>query len=175
LINLIEGEGGEHFGDLDGDGDVYNPGDGFGLLPNSRSAGYIQTAIEHARFAAGSADATPAIKQNAELLEIAGQNLGEWAAQMRDVALTALESDTMAAAEEPAEQLVTMAELFVSGQDVDGDEVIEPIPEEGGTATMYQYARGMAAMPVLQGMNQIPEAAHEDNHEVNVFQEEGNY
>ena len=32
LVNLIEGESGEHYGDLDGDGILEDPGDGVGLL-----------------------------------------------------------------------------------------------------------------------------------------------
>jgi plastocyanin len=32
LVNLIEGESGEHYGDLDGDGSLEDPGDGVGLV-----------------------------------------------------------------------------------------------------------------------------------------------
>ena len=32
IINIIEGESGPGFGDLDSSGDIYSPGDGFGLL-----------------------------------------------------------------------------------------------------------------------------------------------
>ncbi len=41
LINLIEGESGEHYGDLDGDGFLEDPGDGIGLLNYLQSAASV--------------------------------------------------------------------------------------------------------------------------------------
>ena len=104
LVNLIEGAGGADFGDLDGDGEVTNPGDGFGLLPGAQSAGYIQTAIEHARFSAGNEEATADTITHAGYLEMAGQNLGGWAAQLKDAALAVVASEDIDAAKEYVEQ-----------------------------------------------------------------------
>lgn len=162
LVNLIEGEGGEHFGDLDGDGEVTNPGDGFGLLPGTESAGYIQTAIEHARFAVGTPTATDNIKHQQEHLEIAAQNLGGWTAQLRDAGLAVIESEDIGAAEEPVQRVAELADLFVNGQDVDNNGKIEPIPNEGGAETVLFYAQRMADMPVLSGMNRVPEPASDN-------------
>jgi hypothetical protein len=159
LVNLIEGEGGENFGDLDGDDIVTNPGDGWGLLPGAENAGYIQTAIEHARFAAGTPTATDNIKHQQGHLEIAAQNLGGWAAQLRDAGLAVIESEDIEAAEEHVQQVAELADLFVNGQDADNDGEIEPIPNEGGAETVLFYAQRMADMPVLSGMNRVPEPA----------------
>ena len=41
LVNLIEGESGEHYGDLDGSGFVEDPGDGIGLLNYLQSAASV--------------------------------------------------------------------------------------------------------------------------------------
>ena len=152
LVNLIEGEGGSDYGDLDGNGKVANPGDGFGLLPNSRTVGYIQASIEHARYAAGSAGATTHMIQQADSLEIAAQNLGGWAAQLREAGLAIIRSADMAAAKEPTARLVDLAVLFVDGQDVNSNGQIEPLPNEGGTQTVYFYARRMADMLVSHGI-----------------------
>jgi serine/threonine protein kinase len=159
LVNLIEGEGGEHFGDLDGDGKVTNPGDGFGLLPGAQSAGYIQSSIEHARYAAGTADATAGVIEHAEYLETAAQNLGGWAAQLRDEALAIIESEDLETAEPHVQQIAELAEQFVKGRDANGNGKIEPIHDEGGLETVFYYARRMADMPVLAGMNRVPEPA----------------
>jgi serine/threonine protein kinase len=159
LVNLIEGNGGEHFGDLDGDGKVTNPGDGFGLLPGAQSAGYIQTSIEHARYAAGTDDATANVIQHAEQLEIAAQNLGGWAAQLRDEALAIIDSENIDATKEHVQQIAVLSSLFVEGQDVNGNGIIEPIPDEGGAETVFYYAQRMADMPVLPGMDRVPEPA----------------
>jgi serine/threonine protein kinase len=159
LVNLIEGEGGEHFGDLDGDGKITNPGDGFGLLPGAQSAGYIQTSIEHARYAAGAADTTVNVIEQAEYLETAAQNLGGWAAQLRDAALAIIESDDLDEAGGHAQQIAELADRFVKGQDVNDNGKIEPIRDEGGVETVFYYARRMADMPVLAGMNRVPDPA----------------
>jgi plastocyanin len=37
LVNLIEGRNGPHYGDVDGNGDIEDPGDGTGLLPELRA------------------------------------------------------------------------------------------------------------------------------------------
>jgi hypothetical protein len=161
LINLIEGEGGEHFGDLDEDGEVFNPGDGFGLLPGA-TTGYIQGSIEHATYSAETAQATAATIQNADSLEAAAQNLGTWAAQLRDAAMTVIASPDMASAEDPAQQIVRLAELFLRGEDVNGNGVIEPVAGEGGAETVYLYASAMADMAVLRGANQLPQPAQQN-------------
>jgi len=157
LINLIEGVGGEHFGDLDGDGDVTNPGDGFGLLPGAENAGYIQSAIEHARYAAGTATATSNIMHQAEYLEIAAQNLGGWAAQLRDAALSIIESDSAAEAAPHVARMVELAGWFSDGNDANGSGKVEPIQGEGGADMVLYYALRMADIPVLEGMNRVPE------------------
>jgi hypothetical protein len=160
LVNLIEGVGGDHYGDLDGDGDITNPSDGWGLLNSAESGGYIQTSIEHARFAADTPQATAHIIEQAGLMEIAAQNLGGWAAQLRDAALAVIDSDDSAAADEYVQQIVELIELFANGQDTNGNGIVEPVPNEGGAKTVEEHAMNMAAMSVLLGADRIPEPAN---------------
>lgn len=155
VVNIIEGESGADYGDLDGDGDLVNPGDGYGLLPNSQNSGYIQTSIEHARFAAGTSDATPHVTGRAQAFEITAQNVGGWAAQLRDVALAILQSDEVTG--EQVSDVVRLVELLVNGQDVNGNGVIEPVTGEGGVKTMVHYALSMGDMVVLKGANRVPD------------------
>jgi tRNA A-37 threonylcarbamoyl transferase component Bud32 len=151
LVNLIEGEGGADFGDLDGDGVITNPSDGFGLLPGSRGGGYIQSSIEHATYAASSPGATPYMIDQADKLEAAAQNLGGWAAQIRDTGLAIIKSQTVDDAADPVHRVVRLADLFVNGLDLNADGQIEPVAGEGGAQTMYFYARRMADIFVVSG------------------------
>ena len=159
LVNLIEGQGGEHYGDLDGDGEITDPGDGFGLLPGARNSGYIQTAIEHARFAASTDDATANVIHRAEEMEAAAQNLGGWAAQLRDEAMAIISSEDVDPAKPHVQKIADLATLFADGQDTNGNDIIEPIPNEGGAQTVFYYAQRMADMPVLAGSNRVPDPA----------------
>lgn len=170
LVNLIEGDGGEHYGDLNNDGTVTDFGDGFGLLPGARTGGYIQTSIEHARYASGTEDATAYIIDQVDKLEIAAQNLGGWTAQMRDAAMSIVDIDDIEASEEAVQQIEDLADLFMYGQDVDGNGRVEAVPDEGGAETMFNHARHMADMFVLEGANRIPEPVSM-NPSPNVFPE----
>src|SRR5262249_54534980 len=74
LVNMIEGKQGEHFGDLNGNGIIENPGDGFGLLENGSNAGYVKGLQETAQLAAAAPDATESIKLHAGHVVITGDN-----------------------------------------------------------------------------------------------------
>lgn len=149
LVNLIEGPGGEHYGDLDGDDTVTDGGDGFGLLPSAQSTGYIQGSIEHANYAAGTDDATETVIEQAARLEVAGQNLGQWAAQLRDTALMILELDDGDDATALADELTKLAGFFAEGTDTNDDGLIEALPGEGGAETLYFHALSMADIEVV--------------------------
>lgn len=155
LVNLIDGDGGQHFGDLDGDGEVTNPGDGFGLLPGSRSTGYIQSSIEHARYAVSAPGANDLMKAAESKLEAAAQNVGGWVALLRDEALVILDSTSLDEAAPHLTQAAAYADLLMHGQDVNGNGMIEAISQEGGADTMYLYAQGMAEMTVVEGMSMV--------------------
>jgi hypothetical protein len=70
LINMIEGRQGEHFGDSDGNGNIQNPGDGFGILKNGQQLGYLDGMVGHAVLAAETPDATENIKAQAESISL---------------------------------------------------------------------------------------------------------
>jgi hypothetical protein len=164
LVNIIEGQGGANYGDLDGDGTVSDPSDGFGVLPSAGGTGYIQGTIEHARYSAGTATATEWIKTNAAYLEAAAQNLGGWAAELRDLALAVATGEGETSAEQ-AQEIVRLTNLFLSGEDADGDGVVEPVAGEGGAETVYQYALAMGSMPVLPVAEPEQQSAAPDSEE----------
>ncbi len=144
IINLIEGNGGEHAGDLDGDGMVTNPGDGFGLLPSGAHVGYIQGTFEHAGLAAGTPDATSNIKLHAAHVQIAANNVSEWVSSLRDLTLKIAQATDLNAVDADVRSAAALTKRILDGQDVNGNEQIEPIPNEGGVQIAYLHAQFMA-------------------------------
>jgi hypothetical protein len=159
LVNIIEGKNGQDFGDVDGDGTVTNPGDGFGLLLNGESIGYIQGTLEHAKLGAQTADATAHIQLHADHVMICAQNLDEWAAELRDLSLKIAQSDSVEAMEGNARQAAALSDRLLHGQDLNGNEIVDPLPQEGGAETAYQHALYMADISVLSGPNRMPPPA----------------
>jgi hypothetical protein len=149
LVNLITGPGGEGGGDLDGDGTVTNPGDGFGLLLNGKNAGYIEGTLDHAKLAEGQPDATAHIKLHAAHVEVAAENLSGWAVELRDRAARLAAATDVAAAAADAGQVAALADRFLNGKDLDGNEIVDPVVGEAGAATAYQHARYLADIAVL--------------------------
>ena len=49
---------------------------------------------------------------------------------------------------------VAWADKIRNGIDVNGNEIIEPIPGEGGAVTAYEHAYYMADMGILPGTSQ---------------------
>ena len=144
IINLIEGDGGEHAGDLDGDGVVYNPGDGFGLLPSAAHVGYIQGTQEHAGLAGSTPDSTDAIRQHVGHVQISLQNVSNWVINLRDLTLQIAQATDLAAVNATVREAATLTNRILDGQDINGDERVDPIPNEGGAVTAYLHAQFMA-------------------------------
>jgi hypothetical protein len=163
LVNIIEGKNGQDFGDVDGDGTVTNPGDGFGLLLNGESLGYIQGTLEHAKLGSQTADATAHIQLHAGHVVICAQNLDEWAAELRDLSLKIAQSESVEAMEGDARQAAALSDRLLHGQDLNGNEIVDPLPQEGGAETAYQHALYMADISVLSGSNRMPPPASSGN------------
>ena len=92
-------------------------------------------------------------------MEAAAQNLGGWAAQLRDEAMAIISSEDVDPAKPHVQKIADLATLFADGQDTNGNDIIEPIPNEGGAQTVFYYAQRMADMPVLAGSNRVPDPA----------------
>ena len=150
LVNLIAGPEGDQHADHDGDGTVTDPGDGFGLLLNGTKIGYIQGTLEHARLAAAAPDATANVKLHGAHVGIAAQNLSEWAVELRRLGLRLATGTSVTAAGDDAAQAVALADRFLNGKDLDGNEAVDPAPGEGGAKTAYQHARYMADVAVVR-------------------------
>lgn len=87
LVNLIEGKSGDHFGDLDKDGSVEDPGDGIGILR------YVQAVTSAA----------------ASITALAG-NVETWVTRIRDSALAVASAADLKPMEQAIGEVVSLAD-----------------------------------------------------------------
>jgi plastocyanin len=145
INNIIEGSEAH---DVNGDGKVQNPGDGFGLLPNGTQDGYIKGMIDHAKLAADAPDATDAIKLHAGHVQIAGENTRVRIQDIHDRAEAIGAAGGISDTQQDVLKIVALAQQTIQGVDTNLDEQIGPIPGEGGVITAYQHAQLMAGVPL---------------------------
>jgi plastocyanin len=145
IANIIEGSDAH---DVNGDGKIQNPGDGFGLLPNGQQDGYIKGMIDHAKLAAEAPDATDAIKLHAGHVQIAGENTRVRVQDIHDRADKVAEAGGIADTQQDVLKILALAQQTIQGVDTNQDEQVGPIPGEGGVLTAYQHAQLMAGIPL---------------------------
>ena len=146
ILNVIVGKQSDIYRDWDHDGNLNDPGDGFGLLLNGDSEGYIQGTYSHADLAAASADATQNMVLHGEHVKIASSNVAGWTTTLRDQLILILQTPFAPEMEGMIRNAVALSNQIENGFDVNGNENIEPIPGEGGAKTAYDHAYYMADM-----------------------------
>ena len=144
ILNMVLGNQSPDYKDWNGNGNIDDPSDGFGLLLNNNNEGYIQGTFTHANLSLTSSDATENMISHGEHVVNSATNLSEWAPQLRDQLIAVLEATSLTDAEDPVRQAVVLAGQILNGVDVNGNENIEPIPGEGGTITAYNHSYYMA-------------------------------
>jgi plastocyanin len=167
LVNIIEGSKGPDFGDLDKNGQVVNPGDGYGLLKNGDQLGYLDGSKEHANLAAKAEGSTEEIKLHAGHVGITVDNASGWITAIRDRALVVLKSNDIKVTEPLVREILALANQSVNGVDLKGDGQILPIPGSGAVLTSYQHA-GLMATLYLKGNGPVavvtaPATTHADH------------
>jgi len=155
IANLIVGSQSPDYGDLDGDGEVTDPGDGYGLLLNGENPGYTEGVESHTLYAMQGGDASESVILHGGHVVASITNVESWLVQLRDLSFAILKNPSGGDLRSLVVQAVGLADQIVNGVDLDGDERIEPIIGEGGVATAYQHAYYMADMDILFGAGQI--------------------
>ena len=155
LVNIIVGSQSEMYGDLDGDGSVTDPGDGYGFLLNGDSPGYTGGAAAHTQYAMQAAGAPESVLIHGEHVLISIANVEAWAVTLRDLALSILQDPLADTSRASIVHAVSLADQLLKGIDLDGNERIDAVPGEGGALTAYQHAYYMADMNILMGAGQI--------------------
>lgn len=157
MLNLIVGnKQTDEYKDWNGDGNIDDPGDGYGLLLNGDNLGYIQGTYSHADLALTSPDATENMITHGNHVKICADNLSNWTAELRTQLIDILTDPSDPAREASIRQAVAIASQIRVGLDVDGNEKVEPIPGEGGALTTYEHAYYMADMLILPAADQTP-------------------
>jgi hypothetical protein len=155
IVNLIVGSQSPEYGDLDGDGEVTDPGDGFGLLLNGESPGYIEGVESHTQYAMEGGDANDLVILHGQHVLISVTNVEGWLVQLRDLCLEILQDAPGTDMRGTVVRAVALADQIINGVDVDGNERVDPVPGEGGVKTAYQHAYYMADMAILPGEGQV--------------------
>lgn len=157
VINLIVGnQGGDFYGDWDGNGESLDPGDGFGLLTNGEQLGYVHGVGAYAEYILNASDANAEIKAYADGVNVCAQNLDAWAVQLRTLSETILQSPYDENIDPTIREAAALASQMISGIDADGNQSTDASLGECGVLTAYAYAYYLPDMYILPGAGQTP-------------------
>jgi hypothetical protein len=148
LINLVEGQHGQHFSQLPFACSTLNitvNGDGFGLLGSN---GYISLVAQHASLAAQASDATDTVKTNAGHVETSMNNVKDW--------MTTVDQDAQSLLSNPGntgkiQEIVSSANYALNGFDLNSNGNVNPGSGQAGVVLAFKQAQLMAQL-TLQKM-----------------------
>ena len=159
VINQIVGDVNEAYQDHDGDGQVDDPGDGYGSLPNGEDRlGYLQETAQYIQLAADAPDSTPNIRTYGGNAQICLQNMEGWTNEILSLAQQLNETSLGPQMEPVVEELSTLGNQLVHGIDANENGLIDPVAGECGADTAYEHAYYMADMQIYTGPDRIPPA-----------------
>lgn len=133
VVNILDGETGSSFGDLDGDGQAQNPGDGLGVRA------YLAGAKAEAEGPALAVDTTGEVKLHAGHVVTGCDNALAWLDEAIAEAQHVLAADSVAEAQPFADSLSQLTLDIVNGRDLNGDGYAAPAPGEGAILTAYEH------------------------------------
>jgi hypothetical protein len=156
MYNLLVGNQGEDYGDLDGDGTLVDPSDGFGMLLNGEQEGYIEGTISHAEFAVSMQDADEAIHHHTPHITISAKNVEGWASELRNLVKQIIAAPLGPDTNTLIRDATALADRILNGRDLNGNEIVDPIEGEGGAKTALEHATYMIDMPIMGGKDMLP-------------------
>jgi serine/threonine protein kinase len=149
MLNLLSGDLSPDYKDWDGDKQITDPSNGYGLLLNGHHLGYIRAVYSHADYAVNAAGSSRNIIVNGENLKICTQSLARWTPQLRDQLLAILNASTLSDMDLAVKGSAALADQMLNGIDRDEDGTIETVAEECGVNAAYEATYRMADMPLL--------------------------
>jgi plastocyanin len=144
MLTLIQGQGGEHYRDFDNNGEIQDPGDGYGILR------YADAVAAQAQVAAGAPGATDNVRFHAAEAQVLAGNLRDWSAQVVDRVIRAHQATTAAEQQTLTSEALALTRTMLDGSDANRNGLVEAIAGEGGAYTTYfvaQYLAALAAVP----------------------------
>lgn len=155
ILNVIDGESGPNFGDSDNSGDVYSPGDGFGLLP------YLEQGLAQIEAVGQVEGATPEVLARVERARTATANVIGLVERLREIQLQILAAGSTA---EVADLVTEANDIARALLDVDGTGFSDPA--QAGATASYTYAQQVGTIdlfvkpePVVE--EEVPELIEE--------------
>jgi hypothetical protein len=148
IQNVIVGEQSAEYTDANGDNELVNRGDGFGLLLNGTNQGYLPAVFAEADAVVDSANASEPMLTHGEGLKNSVQNLAQWTAELQVLVKAIIDAPEGSNINPPVADIVALTKKMMNGIDADQDGNIDPKPGEGGAQTAYDEAYHMADMPL---------------------------
>lgn len=140
VINTLDGESGDNFGDLNQDGQAQNPGNGVGVRLYLQEAGnriqHIMETVPLAEKRRFYGEKSLAAIDNAQALSNEAQ----------ETALRILAVDTTEEAQPIVEELAILLAQALEGVDANEDGIIDPQANEGGIRAAYEQGLYLAGM-----------------------------
>jgi serine/threonine protein kinase len=149
IMNLLAGSQSPDHKDWNGDGQITDPGDGFGFLLNGNNLGYIQAVYSYADYALNSPGASQNMIVNGNKVKVCSENLAHWAPELRQRISTILEAAALSEMAQGIQRSAELANQILNGSDKNENGEIEPIADECGVLVAYESTYKMADMPLL--------------------------
>jgi hypothetical protein len=149
IINILVGDKSTEHKDWNGDGQVTDPGDGYGFFLNGNNLGYFQAVYSYADYAINSPGASRNMVVNGEDVKVCSENLAGWAPELRNHISTILNTANLSEIAPEIQRSAELAHQMLNGVDKNANGEIELTSEECGSLAAYESAYQMADMPLL--------------------------
>jgi hypothetical protein len=149
IMNLLVGNQSPDHKDWNGDGQITDPGDGYGFLLNGNNLGYTQAVYSYADYAVNSPGASQNMIVNGKNVKDCSENLARWMPELRQQISTILNAAALSEMAQGIQRSAELANQILNGIDKNENGEIEPISDECGVLVAYESTYKMADMPLL--------------------------
>lgn len=148
IQNIIVGELSQDHKDWNEDGNLNDPGDGFGLLLNVRNQGYLEAVYATADAITNSEDASRQMLSYADGVKSSVLNLAQWTPELQNLTRAILSASNEDNLNGQAAAVAALTDKMLNGIDLDQNGTVDPKPGEGGAQSAYDQAYHLADMPL---------------------------
>ena len=149
IMNLLVGDQSSDHKDWNGDGQITDPGDGYGFLLNGNNLGYIQAVYSYADYTVNSPGASQNMIVNGKNVKDCSENLARWTPELRQQISSILNAAAVSEMAQGIQRSAELANQILNGVDKSENGEIEPIADECGVLVAYESTYHMADMPLL--------------------------
>lgn len=136
VVNILQGVSGPRYGDIDGDGNLQNPGDDIGVLGYLSQIDNQTTSLISETLSGSQLERLSALTRGIGATETLID-------QCYEAANKVIASDTISEAKNNAPRLIQLAQAVLDGFDTNNDGVIDPNRGEAGLSTIYTLAASL--------------------------------